>query len=50
MRLDKLIRRLVQRRRLRFGTIYARVIASQPLPARICTGNDFARGKQQADC
>ena len=41
MRLKTFLRRLANRRRLRFGTVYARIIEAQPLPASICTGREL---------
>lgn len=38
MRLENLLRRIARRRRLKFGTIYARIIDSQPLPGANHTG------------
>ena len=43
MRLETYLRRLAKRRRLRFGTVYARIIESQPLPAATGTGKRLSR-------
>jgi len=43
MRLGRLLRQLARRRRLRFGTVYARIIESQPLPCAIESGDAGGR-------
>jgi hypothetical protein len=47
MRLETFLRRLAKRRRLRFGTVYARIIESQPQPTAKCAGNDLRVSKRQ---
>jgi hypothetical protein len=47
MRLERYLRQLARRRKLRFGTVYARIIESQPLPCVINAG-DAAERRQLA--
>lgn len=43
MRLEKLLRQIARRRRLRFGSVYARIIESQPVPAATNAGREHGK-------